>query len=178
LHPLILDKIIIVDFEDSFTYNIANILFPFENKCRVVSHLDFFKQTDNDCRDLKNMAIILGPGPGHPEEYLKYFSKIEALIFNKNIYLMGICLGHQLIGLIQGYDILPAKSMIHGGAVSIFFQNEKIFVQRYNSLAVYKNKKELFINKFANGVSYQFHPESIGTHSNLLFFKDLLTFIS
>lgn len=171
------DKIIIVDFEDSFTYNIANVLFPFEKNCSVVSHLEFFQSIESFFSTDSKKAVILGPGPGHPDQYERYFSNILKLMNNDSIYLMGICLGHQLMARVQGREVSSAASQMHGQAVEILFQNKRYLVQRYNSLAVKIDGAEVNICEYKNGISYQFHPESIGTHQNVVFFKSLLSFI-
>ena len=176
-------KIYIIDFEDSFTFNIATELYAFEKQIAVLPHLDFFsnKKFPVFLEKIKTpIAVILGPGPGSPEEYREYFNKIKELKKNPLIFLMGICLGHQVIGLMDGLSIRPSQKPIHGGQIKINFDNINILVQRYNSLAVFESKNsfnEIQIRQWARGVSYQFHPESIGTENRPLFFKDLLDFI-
>lgn len=94
--------------------------------------------------------------------------------------MMGICLGHQIISLINGLKIRSSIKPIHGNQVKIDFDNKNILVQRYNSLSVYSSdisNEEILVNKWERGISFQFHPESIGTHNNRLFFSDLLSFI-
>lgn len=174
-----LDKILIIDFEDSFTYNIANVLYPHEKSIKVFKHLDFFSGAMNEVLlSDKKHAVILGPGPGHPLEYQVYFEKIKILLEKENIFVMGICLGHQILGLIKGDKILDSIHKVHGQSVEIEFDGKKVEVQRYNSLSVWSENREVDVSVFARGVSYQFHPESIGTSDNDIFFKSLLTFIS
>ena len=93
---------------------------------------------------------------------------------------MGICLGHQLIGLVDGFEIRKSLKPMHGEQVSILFNKKYTWVQRYNSLALFESARssdEILIREWSRGVSYQFHPESIGTLNNSIFFKDLLHFI-
>ncbi len=178
----VLDKIIIIDFDDSFTYNIAEVLYHAEKSYSVIHHAEFFSKAAASLNDVvENHAVILGPGPGHPRQYLKYGPQIEMLMNNPRIYLMGICLGHQLIGLLKGHDVREVREQLHGVNTEINFRNEKINVQWYNSLGVFSGKtesREIPILTWERGVSYQFHPESIGTSSPELFFRDLLVFIS
>jgi len=177
-------KIYIIDFEDSFTFNIASELYLYEKSILVVSHADFFLEKNflNFLfEQTQPAAIILGPGPGNPEEFRDYFFKIEELKKRKNIFIMGICLGHQILALIDGYIVKSSARPIHGGQVKINFEDKNIIVQRYNSLAVYDKKNnsiEIQIRQWDRGVSYQFHPESIGTDNRHLFFKDLVNFLS
>lgn len=176
-------KIYIIDFEDSFTFNIATELYSFEKDIIVVPHDEFFAKK-NFLQFMATLthktAIILGPGPGSPDEYLNYFPKIRELRDNPKIFVMGICLGHQLLAMMDGMSIRRSQKPMHGGQVKINFDNANILVQRYNSLAVFespKSNKELQIRQFPRGISYQFHPESIGTENRHLFFEQLLTFL-
>ncbi len=172
------DKIIIVDFEDSFTFNIANVLYPYEKNVRVVEHELFFQSMLSEVLQSKEkIAVILGPGPGHPDDYHRYYKGIESLRENTNCFVMGICLGHQILGKISGHQVLRSKTPMHGQAVDVVFKGSIVQVQRYNSLAVFIDGRESDIIEFKRGVSYQFHPESIGTHYNDIFFADLLAFI-
>lgn len=176
-------KVYIIDFEDSFTFNIATELYAFEKKIEVISHSDFFadKFLQQFFGKLKSpVAVILGPGPGSPEEYQNYFEDIKKIKNTPLIYLMGICLGHQILGLMDGLVVKMSKKPMHGGQVKINFEDTNILVQRYNSLALYDptdGQKEIQVRQWERGVSYQFHPESIGTENRPLFFKELLLFI-
>lgn len=178
-------KIYIVDFEDSFTFNVANILYPLCNDLQVLNFKDFFEDFFESIILEDNIAVILGPGPGHPNQYSKYFNQVKKLLRKNNIYLMGICLGHQIISSQLGYEIILSTNPTHGARVSITWNNFVYCVQRYNSLAVKSCHKsdeillmdEVMILEYENGRSYQFHPESVGTVKSLYFFKDLLSFI-
>lgn len=176
-------KVYIVDFEDSFTFNIASELYPYEKNIQVVSHYDFFstKVFSFLLAGINSpTAIILGPGPGNPEEYNDYFSLIREIKNNKFIFLMGICLGHQVLALIDGLTVRASVKPGHGVQVKINFDDKNILVQRYNSLSVFeslKSSKEIQIRQWKRGISYQFHPESIGTENRALFFVDLLNFL-
>lgn len=171
------DKILIIDFEDSFTYNIANVLFSFEKKITVLPHNEFFASIDSFVNKREKIAVILGPGPGNPDKYEKYYDQIKLLMKKENIYVMGICLGHQMMARAHGYVVKKSKVQIHGQSVEIFFNGVSTRVQRYNSLAVFSDDNEINICEYKNAISYQFHPESIGTLQNDLFFDDLLKFI-
>lgn len=173
-----LDKIIIIDFEDSFTYNIASVLFPLNPSVKVISHQEFFNSTMGELLESKEKhALILGPGPGHPDAYQKYFAQIETFRNLSQFYVMGICLGHQMLGLIDGKVVDLAQEQIHGQTIFIEFDGVERPVQRYNSLAVYEGGAEVNIRRFERGISYQFHPESVGTDSNPLYFRELLDFL-
>lgn len=171
------DKILIIDFEDSFTHNIANILFAHEKNVRVISHTDFFSSLELIVPKNERIAIILGPGPGHPDQYEKYFPDIKRIMSRDNIYVMGICLGHQMMARAHGYEVKKSSEQMHGQSVEIFFNGISTRVQRYNSLAVFQDGDEINICEYKNAISYQFHPESVGTGQNSIFFAGLLSFI-
>ena len=177
-------KIYIIDFEDSFTFNIATEIYPYEKEIIVISHIDFFS-SHNFNSFIKNIktphAVVLGPGPGSPQEYHDYYPLIAELKNHPHLFIMGICLGHQILALIDGLKVRRSQKPMHGQQVQISFENRNMLVQRYNSLAVYESEKslvEIQLRQWDRGVSYQFHPESIGTENRYLFFKDLLTFIA
>jgi anthranilate/para-aminobenzoate synthase component II len=174
------DKIIIIDFDDSFTYNIANVLYQVEKNVKVISHIDFF--TDSTFQLLQShslpIGIILGPGPGHPIDYVSYFEKINYLRKKTNIFFLGICLGHQILGLLDNLEIKDSVEKLHG--ISVKYENNRIShkVMRYNSLAVFEDGHEVNWREGDRFISYQFHPESVGTKNQLMFFQSLLNFLS
>ncbi len=186
------NDIIIVDFFDSFTYNIATEIYKMKINVQVEQYsTKTFKSIEN----LKEKKIIiLGPGPGHPEDYSTIYPNLKNSLRNKNLFFLGICLGHQLLWRVQGEKIVKSKKPLHGISVPFIippwkehFEEKdwglKTHVQRYNSLAVDPSKKnrhnfsfsngEVIAGKFERGLTYQFHPESIGTQRPDLFFNPL-----
>ncbi|MCO4795064.1 MAG: hypothetical protein KC493_15210 [Bacteriovoracaceae bacterium] len=190
-------KIIIVDFNDSFTFNILSTIRKSDKKIRIdVVH--WHKSKDLIIKD--RTLVILGPGPGHPNEYESINPFIKSCLENPQIFLMGICLGHQLIWKYKGFKISNSNNLVHGQHEEICLpswdpifertnHNRRVLVQRYNSLAVISSKKsvpehktmvkrgEVVMGMFKNGVSYQFHPESVGTSCPNLFFNSALKFL-
>lgn len=177
-------KIFVVDFEDSFTFNIASEIYQNEKRVEVISHGEFFRSYADDLISKgksHKFGVVLGPGPGHPEAYSTYFEKISILKNSSQIFLMGICLGHQIISLVDGLKVRQSSKPMHGAQVKIDFNNTNLLVQRYNSLSVYSSNsddEELMVRRWNRGISYQFHPESIGTHHNHIFFSDMFEFLS
>jgi len=199
----------ILDFNDSFTYNIASIIYKNTKNVRVIHHTLIKKFIDKLLKEKqyfqKNIAIIIGPGPGRPVDYLDLFSPISRLIDIPYIYFMGICLGHQIIWKILGSKITEDINPVHGKQIEFLLpdwptvfpkitKNQIVKVQRYNSLIVKSDhlssciaqkrglklkmvEDGIFMTLFPNGVSYQFHPESIGTSFPDLFFNSLFKFL-
>ena len=95
-----------------------------------------------------------------------------------------VCLGHQILWKIKGANIDRSLNPIHGQAIKVKiphwkglfpkrFWSKEVRVQRYNSLAVkdswekknvlFDSNREMLMGYFERTLTYQFHPESIGT---------------
>lgn len=179
-------RIFIIDFEDSFTYNIASVLSRLDPTLtlRVIHYRDFHV----GLLSLVNKeGVILGPGPGHPNEYKSYPDIIKTLMNHPLIFLMGICLGHQLILTTLGYKVQLSLNPMHGEVVRVRYRQKWYNVQRYNSLSsiAQGESQELIIYEgdvygyeSMRLISFQFHPESIGTESPEVFFAPIMAFFS
>lgn len=171
-------KILLLDNYDSFTYNLAQLLYE--------SGLCDFDIVKNDKIDLQDVdkydKIMLSPGPGIPAENGKMMELLDNFYNIKPI--LGICLGMQAIAEFFGGEIFNMPKVYHGIKQKIQVDtNEYIFKQLsknqtvglYHSWAVAKNKlpQNLKITSTSsdgiimaithskydiNGV--QFHPES------------------
>ncbi|MGX7586155.1 aminodeoxychorismate/anthranilate synthase component II [Candidatus Vidania fulgoroideorum] len=171
--------IIIIDHNDSFTYNVCEL---FLNNNSIINIINY-----NNLNIIYLFVILfkpiicLGPGPGDPREY-KNSIKVLSFFYN-NISFVGICLGHQIIGIFFGMKIKISSVIAHGLIVELIIKNfykkikipKKIKVVRYNSLTVFSDKivnlkteayelntKEIMIMKHNNFniVSFQYHPDS------------------
>lgn len=199
----------ILDFEDSFTFNIASEIklaslelgLPSSIGIEVVkfeNHLSFLESV---CESQKKRLIVLGPGPGHPDKHRELSHLLSLIMKNENLFLLGICLGHQIIGEIAGFQIDKCETPVHGEAreydipeevTSILDFESPIIAQSYNSLAVIESKNshqfpwiqinlkqnnEVFLFLGQRILSYQFHPESVGTNYRSRFFRYPLSFL-
>ncbi len=187
-------RCLILDFDDSFTYNIASELQQRQVEVTVLNWREFLHQTLFSPRDT---LLILGPGPGHPLEYQSLFPAIESWI-KQNAKMIGICLGLQILETIRGKVTQRCMRPIHGVQVDFELgnQNQNIIpgawknyrdiwparslVQRYHSLCIPKRvpeadelcwfwENELWMRVSRYQISYQFHPESVGTTEPGLF---------
>ncbi len=176
-----MNKILLIDNYDSFTYNLYHYVSSF-NKNVDVKRND--KVNSKDIIKNKYRKIIISPGPGNPDQAGNCL-KIVKDFYNK-IPILGVCLGHQIIGQTFGSRIIQAKKIMHGKTSLI--KNKKLGVlkgikskftaTRYHSLIVDRAtlSKDLIVtattedniimglmhNKYQiHGV--QFHPESINT---------------
>lgn len=177
-----------LEFDDSFSFNVISELTKLPLEVVVVHWMDF---ESTDGFDL----IVLGPGPGHPDDYQRIFPLIENWISDERP-LLGICLGHQIYWRLLGEDVIRSKEPLHGQKVKLNLTPEwtswlgvsgEVWVQRYNSLSVmgqvstrYPHLKtfevdgEIMITKGEKVITYQFHPESVGTTLPECFFRPVL----
>lgn len=185
--------ILLIDNYDSFVFNIKTMLNQLTNDEIAVYRND--KITLDEIKRLSPNAIILSPGPKHPKD-----SGICLEIFKArlNVPVLGICLGHQALGLCFGAKIQRLKEVAHATSsqISLIAQSElfrefpKDFsVMRYHSLEVvdlpselealaYTKDKVLMAMKHKDlpyfGV--QFHPESYFSEYGLKIFENFLKF--
>ena len=140
-------------------------------------------------------AILLGPGPGHPVDagYVPIIRK-----FMGKTPILGICLGHQAIGLAFGAEVARAAHLMHGKSSSIEHDAKGVFrglptpfrATRYHSLIVDAATipEGLVVTATAADDGYvmglrapgcrmesvQFHPESVTTKDGLTIFENFL----
>lgn len=188
-------SVYLLDFEDSFTFNIASVVTSMGFDVQVIpfSDVKVFLETFHPSVPV---VLIYGPGPGHPADQFSLFSSVRRLRQNPFVFHMGICLGHQILGLIDGGVVAPCLKPIHGRSISfkiprwvdVFTKEDwdkTLKVQKYNSLCLKMNstisdevalENECLARRFPGGVSYQFHPESVGTTDPSAFFAALRDF--
>ena len=176
-----MSKILLIDNYDSFTYNLYHYV-SFFNKNVEVKRND--KIDSKDIIKNKYKKIIISPGPGNPSQAGNCLKIVND--FYDKIPILGVCLGHQIIGQVFGSKIIQAKKLMHGKTSLI--KNKRLGVlkgikakfnaTRYHSLIVDRKtlSKELIVtattdNNIIMGLMHnkyqihgvQFHPESINT---------------
>ncbi|MFX3675810.1 MAG: aminodeoxychorismate/anthranilate synthase component II [bacterium] len=179
-------KLYFVDFKDSFTHNILAYL-KSSWQCQVVEPCDV-----HDLLSTEQARFIWGPGPGRADEYGIDLSLLRSSLLNSNHRHLGICLGHQLIGLALGGTYRTLGRPLHGVSLEITlpewsdwgFSTIPEQFQFYNSLVIDINENEgLRVFKAYNSVmmlatktvlSCQFHPESVGTSCPERFFSGVM----
>ena len=187
-------KIILIDNYDSFTFNLYHYLSSLKTKVDVVRN---DKITDKQIIKEKYDRVVISPGPGNPNQSGNCIKIVEALY--KKIPILGVCLGHQIIGQVFGSKIIQAKKLMHGKTSIIesnkigIFKNlpSKFVATRYHSLIIDKKKlsKELEItaqtkdgvimgikHKRYNVHGVQFHPESIKTIIGIKILKNFINY--
>ena len=187
-------KILLIDNYDSFTYNLYHYLSSL--KCKV----DVYRNDKIDVSEIKKnkyKKIVISPGPGNPAQAGNCLGIVKSLY--KTIPILGVCLGHQIIGQAFKSKIVIAKKLMHGKTSLIKHSGKGIFkgiikvisATRYHSLII-DNKnlsKDLIVtaetkDKIIMGVMHkkynihgvQFHPESIKTPEGMKLLKNFLNY--
>ena len=185
-------KIILIDNYDSFTFNLYHYLSSLKVNVDVIRN-DKINQNEIIKKDYDK--IVISPGPGNPNQSGNCLKIVKSLY--KQIPILGVCLGHQIIGQVFGSKIIQAKKLMHGKTSKIISKKKgilkslpKIFeATRYHSLIIDKKtlSKDLEItaetkdgtimgvkHKKYNVHGVQFHPESIKTKIGIKILKNFI----
>lgn len=183
--------IIVVDNYDSFTYNLVQYL----GELAVGQTVAVYRNdeiTPGQVAALNPQRIVLSPGPGNPDGAGNCLRIVQQL--KTGTPLLGVCLGHQIIGQAFGGEISAAGRLMHGKVSKINHNGRGIFAgirpgfeaARYHSLVV--NPATLPVDLEITATSedgeimglkhrfkpiwgIQFHPESIltGEGKNIIY---------
>ena len=187
-------KILLIDNYDSFTYNLYHYLSFL--KCKVEVYRND-KIKISKIKKNKYDKIVISPGPGNPSQAGDCLKIVK--YFYKTIPILGVCLGHQVIGQAFKSKIVVAKKLMHGKTSLIkhnglgIFKNIKktITATRYHSLIIDSKtlSKDLIItaktkdniimgimHKKYNVHGVQFHPESIKTSMGFKILKNFINY--
>ena len=183
--------VVLVDNLDSFTHNIAHAIMQLGHDVHVLRGRGPKGPTDveESVSRLLSAApshVLLGPGPGRPEE-AKFSMRLAQMALQSHTPpLLGICLGHQALGLAAGGRIVhDPHGPVHGRPVHVVHDGTGLFrdvsgrttrMVRYNSLVVEGTVASgLQVNARSGHVTMGFrstdgrvhglqgHPESIGS---------------
>ncbi len=170
--------ILIVDNYDSFVHNVARYFEELGERTKVVR---------NDAvtpADLAAKAIVISPGPCTPTEAGQSIEIMRE--YSGRIPILGICLGHQVMGEVFGGVVKRARRPMHGDSSEINHDGKGLFeglpqrfsAGRYHSLIVDLEARETPLDVTARSdegeimglchkshptFGLQFHPESILT---------------
>ena len=101
--------ILMIDNYDSFTYNLVQYIECLNEEVQVRRN-DMI--TVEEIKDLQPEMIVLSPGPCTPNESGVCLDVVKA--FAGQIPILGICLGHQIIGQAFGGNVIKALEPVHG----------------------------------------------------------------
>jgi anthranilate synthase/aminodeoxychorismate synthase-like glutamine amidotransferase len=173
--------VLVIDNYDSFVYNLVQYLGELGEECRV------FRNDALDLKDVESISpdfILISPGPCSPNEAGISLSLVKK--FSGKIPILGVCLGHQVIGQAFGGKVVKAPYPVHGKTSLIYHSGKGVLsgipspfeATRYHSLVVEKESlpQELEVTAWSSdnlvmALSHkehltegvQFHPESILT---------------
>jgi anthranilate synthase/aminodeoxychorismate synthase-like glutamine amidotransferase len=131
--------ILLIDNYDSFTYNLAQY-FGELGAPPVVKRND--EITLDEIEALRPDRIVISPGPGRPEDAGITVGVIKR--FGPRLPILGVCLGHQGIGIAFGGQVVRAAQLMHGKVSSVQHDGRGVFrgisqpftAGRYHSLVV------------------------------------------
>ena len=112
-------KILLIDNYDSFTYNLYHYFSSL--KCEVEIYRNDKIKIEQIAKK-KYRKIVISPGPGNPNQAGKCLKIVNS--FKNNLPILGVCLGHQIIGQVFGSKIVKAKYLMHGKLSKIKHQNK------------------------------------------------------
>jgi len=185
-------KIILIDNYDSFTFNLYHYLSSLKVHVDVIRN---DKITSKDILKRKYNKIVISPGPGNPDQSGNCLKIVKSLY--KRIPILGVCLGHQIIGQVFGSKIIQARKLMHGKTSKITTKKNGILknlpktfeATRYHSLIIDKKSLSSDLEITAEtkdglimGVQHkkydvhgvQFHPESIKTKLGMKILKNFI----
>ncbi len=177
-------RLLLLDNYDSFTYNLYQYL------CELGADVEVAR---NDEITLEEIAareldgIVISPGPSRPENAGISMAVIER--FGPTTPILGVCLGHQSIGLVYGGEVITVEP-VHGKKSAVDHRGAGVFeglatpvdAGRYHSLAVARDSMPDVLEVTATspdglvmGIRHrdypvegiQFHPESILTEDGM-----------
>ena len=175
-------RLVMIDNYDSFTYNLVQYL------GELGAQVEVFRNDAIGVEALlarRPQGVVISPGPGEPGAAGITVETVHACA-SRSLPLLGVCLGHQAIGLAFGGRIVRARSVMHGKLSSIQHDGRGVFAgienpfeaTRYHSLVIEPESCPAVLEVTARtadgeimGVRHrekpiegvQFHPESILT---------------
>ena len=185
--------VLVIDNYDSFTYNLVQYFGELGADVRVR------RNDEVDVGEVEAMQpsqIVISPGPGRPEDAGVSLEGIRQL--GPTTPLLGVCLGHQAIGVVYGGTVCRAASPMHGKTSTVMHDGKGVFsgiatpfqAGRYHSLVIQSHSvpSELEVSARTRdddtimGVRHrrypvhgvQFHPESVLTDEGRRILKNFL----
>jgi anthranilate synthase/aminodeoxychorismate synthase-like glutamine amidotransferase len=185
--------VLVIDNYDSFTYNLVQYLGELGAEVSVRRN---DAVTVDQIERISPDRILISPGPGRPEGAGITLAAIDT--FGARLPILGVCLGHQAMGLAFGGDVIRAPLPMHGKTSTVEHDGRGLFAgitssfqaSRYHSLVVsearWPAQLEISARSKEDGLvmglrhrqwplhGVQFHPESILTHEGRRILRNFL----
>jgi anthranilate synthase component 2 len=189
-------RVLVIDNYDSFTYNLVHDL------GMTGAAVDVVRNDAASAADVLGAAydgIVVSPGPGGPADA----GICTAVIADAppELPILGVCLGHQVIGAAFGADIVRSAEIVHGKVSEITHAGRGVFAGlpnplpagRYHSLVVHRATlpPDLTVTAWSPlgevmGLAHrtrpiegvQFHPESLLTADGFALVTSWITYVS
>lgn len=172
---------LMIDNYDSFVYNLKAY---FEELGRDIRVKRCDELTLSDIEHMELEGIILSPGPKRPQDAALCMQVVQR--FGGKIPILGVCLGHQVLGICAGARVEKGAVPMHGQVTKLYHYGTGLFaglpscfdVTRYHSLVIRKDTlpNDYQIDAYADdgeimAISHktlpiygvQFHPEAVMT---------------
>jgi anthranilate synthase/aminodeoxychorismate synthase-like glutamine amidotransferase len=174
--------LLVIDNYDSFTYNLVQYFGELGAEIRVCRN---DQVTVDEIAAMRPSRMVVSPGPGRPEDAGVTVEAIRR--FGPRMPTLGVCLGHQAIGMAYGGTVCRAPAPVHGKTSTVVHDGKGVFkgvsdpfqAGRYHSLVVSSDDLPDGLEVVARtrdegiimGVRHrvypvhgvQFHPESVLT---------------
>jgi anthranilate synthase/aminodeoxychorismate synthase-like glutamine amidotransferase len=185
--------VLVIDNYDSFTYNLVQYLGELGADIRVRRNDEV---TVDEVAAMQPDRILISPGPGRPEDAGVTMDVIRR--FGPTTPVLGVCLGHQAIGMVYGATVCRARAPMHGKTSTVEHDGQGVFAGitapiqagRYHSLIIDNESVPPALAVTARtkedgtimGVRHrrypvhgvQFHPESVLTDEGRQMLRNFL----
>jgi len=185
--------LLVIDNYDSFTYNLVQYFGELGAEIRVCRN---DQVTADEIAAMRPARIVISPGPGRPEDAGVTMDAIRR--FGPTTPMLGVCLGHQAIGMVYGGIVCRAKAPMHGKTSTVTHDGKGVFkgvndpfeAGRYHSLIIAGESVPAELEVAARTVDegvimavrhraypvhgVQFHPESVLTDEGRRILKNFL----
>jgi len=188
-----MSMVLVIDNYDSFTYNLVQYLGELGADIRVYRNDEV---TLDEIQQMHPARIVISPGPGRPEDAGVTGDVIRR--FGPTTPILGVCLGHQAIGVVYGGTVCRAQTPMHGKTSTVVHDGKGLFAGiaepfeagRYHSLIIsgadVPPDLEVAARTREDGIimavrhrthpvhGVQFHPESVLTGEGRRILKNFL----